>query len=191
MLEIEQKFRIDDLMKTAERISERFNVISETVQEQFDWYYSHPNRDFGETDEALRVRRTVFQGDNGSSRSLLTYKGPRIDFLGDGRKFKTRREIELLIGSTPGDADRIGELLEALGFQSTACVVKIRRCLRVKWGEWDVEFALDDVRGLGTFVEIEIIADESVASATRKAISEIAGHLGLESPITNSYRNML
>lgn len=190
MLEIEQKFRVGDLSKAAAQIAELFNVISDAVQQQVDCYYSHPARDFDATDEALRLRRTNVPG-NDQSGSVLTYKGPRIDALGDSRLFKTRREIELPIGSTPGEVDRFDELLQALGFTPTATVTKLRRCLKVRTGEWKVEIALDDVRDLGTFVEIEIIADEDSAAAARTAISEIAGQLGLESPITSSYRNLL
>ena len=191
MLEIEQKFRVDDLSKTAGQIGEQFDVISDTVQEQVDWYYTHPTRDFGATDEALRVRRANVPGSNGVANSILTYKGPRMDALGESQQFKTRREIELPIGTTSDDADRLGELLVALGFAPTATVQKIRRCLQVQWGDWKIEFALDDVRHLGTFVEIEIVASEESAPAARTAISKIAEQLGLESPISNSYRNLL
>jgi adenylate cyclase, class 2 len=191
MLEIEQKFRVGALSKIAAQIGDQFEVTSDTVQEQVDWYYSHPMRDFGVSDEALRVRRTIVEGKEQHLRSVLTYKGPRIDPLGESQLFKTRREIELPIGNTPDDADRLGEILKALGFLPTATVAKVRRCLQVHWGEWKVEFALDDVRDLGTFVEIEIVANDESASTAQTAIAAIAKQLGLLSPITNSYRNML
>lgn len=191
MLEIEQKFRVGALSKFAAQIGEQFEVISDTVQEQVDWYYSHPMRDFGVTDEALRVRRTIVQGNEQLLRSVLTYKGPRIDPLGESQLFKTRREIELPIGTTSDNVDRLAEILEVLGFRPTATVAKVRRCLQVHWGEWKVEFALDDVRDLGTFVEIEIVASDGSASSAQTAIAAIAKQLGLQSPITSSYRNML
>lgn len=191
MLEIEQKFRIDDLSKTAAQIHELFTVISDTVEEQVDWYYAHPTRDFGATDEALRIRRTVVQGKNGAARSTLTYKGPRIDPSGESREFKSRREIEILMGEISADGNQIGELLEALGFVPTATITKVRRCLTANLDQWKVEFALDDVLDLGTFIEIEIVVSEDSAPDARTTISNITKQLALHSPITDSYRNML
>ena len=98
MLEVEQKFRVDDLDAMERRIVENLEIESVFELEQQDWYFSHPDRDFRATDEALRIRRTQVAGNDSASSTLITYKGPRLNSGTAGRDFKTRREIELPIG---------------------------------------------------------------------------------------------
>jgi adenylate cyclase class 2 len=191
MLEIEQKYRSADLDEIAHRIFERFEVRRDRVVQQSDCYFLHPGRDFVKTDEALRLRRTRVDGVDEAVPALLTYKGPRISTDGRGKSFKTRQEIELPLGTTAGDGDRLVALLSALGFVPTDPVVKTRRSLQACYNDWNIEFALDQVVGLGSFVEIEIVTAAGMAEEAREVIAEIARQMELESPITDSYRNML
>ena len=59
---------------------------------QRDVYYSHPGRDFGQTDEALRLRVE-------NDLTLVTYKGPKLD-----AGSKTREELEVSLGIRSGEA---------------------------------------------------------------------------------------
>src|SRR5262245_7404500 len=88
--EIEQKYRCDDLDAVREDALSRGAIAGEVV-EQADRYYQHPARDFGETDEAFRLRSV---GD----RSFLTYKGPKIDA-------ETKSRIEEEVRLAPGEAN--------------------------------------------------------------------------------------
>ena len=146
---------------------------------QRDRYFAHPVRDFGRTDEALRIR-TV------GEQSCVTYKGPKVD-----PQTKTRREIEIPFGTGPGDEPRFAEMLTILGFREVRTVEKRRVPFHLEWEGLSLEIALDEVTGLGTFVEIETIAEESGRDAARDAIVRLAERLGLSSPERRSYLCLL
>ena len=80
--EVEQKYRVTGFRRVVQRLEELGATLGEPV-EQVDTYYAHPSRDFGETDEAFRLRRI-------GTMTCMTYKGPRID-----ANTKTRKEIEI------------------------------------------------------------------------------------------------
>ena len=142
--EVEQKHRVPDVRALDERLAERGAEIGPPV-EQSDQYFAHPCRDFAKTDEALRIR-TV--GD----KSFVTYKGPKLDTT-----TKTRRELELPLDPSDADGSKFAELLRSLGFTPVAVVRKRRRTFRHRCRTADeVEGALDDVDGVGTFVELEL-----------------------------------
>src|SRR5207248_1410561 len=79
---------------------------------QVDHYFNHPARDFGRTDEALRLRRV-------GEQNFITYKGPKIDAA-----TKTRRELELPLPSGSDVGGRFSELLLTLGFVPVGTVSK-------------------------------------------------------------------
>jgi adenylate cyclase class 2 len=153
--------------------------------EQADVYFSHPSRDFAETDEALRLRR---EGDG----VAITWKGPRI-----GLAAKTRREIELPLAAFPQAAggsatlEAWSELLTALGFRRVWEVVKCRRPARVAWQGREVEVAIDTVTGLGDFLELEIVASEEEIPLALACLQSLAAELGCGPPERRSYLEML
>jgi adenylate cyclase, class 2 len=138
MLEIEIKARADDLEGLKQKI-ERLGVTFVKKERQTDTYFSHPKRDFAQTDEALRIR----QIDDGL---LLTYKGPKLDQL-----TKTREEFEVRVAD-----ENATIILKKLGFREVATVTKSRGYYRLG----DFEIMLDDVEDLGHFIEVEKRADE-------------------------------
>lgn len=183
-LEVEQKFRVGDLPRLVQRLvavgrkSDRDFDVQPPVA-QVDRYYAHPSRDFAQTDEALRIRRV-------GQENFVTYKGPKLDAT-----TKTRREIELPI--PPGDAgDRqFGELLLALGFRVVAEVCKKRQHAVVHWEGRAVEIALDEVQGVGQFVELEIVTGEEDLPAARACVQSLAAELQLTNAERRSYLEML
>jgi adenylate cyclase class 2 len=173
--EVEQKFRAD-----RQKIVEAFQPLDAQwgdERQERDTYYAHPARDFATTDEALRIRRV---GD----WACITYKGPKIDTT-----TKTRRELELPI--EPAQADSWAELLGALGFRPAGEVRKRRRKAHVDWQQRRVEVSLDEVDGLGTFVELELLADESELDAARACLAALAAHLGLAHSERRSYLELV
>src|SRR5262249_47823119 len=137
----------------------------ETV-EQCDRYFNHPNRDFGATDEAFRVRSS-------GERHLITYKGPLLD-----SRTKTRREIEIALdGNDAGE--RGAELLQLLGCRRVRAVRKRRTKYPFVWQGRDFEVAVDEVEGLGTFVEIETLADEASRPAALEDILALVAQFQL------------
>jgi len=96
-------------------------------------FFVHPCRDFKETDEVLRVREV-------GGGFVLTYKGPRVSV-----KTKTREEAEAEVS---GD---VFEILKKLGFGGAFRLRKKRRVYELE----GFEVVLDDVEGLGRYIEAE------------------------------------
>ena len=176
--EVEQKFPVDDMRA----VEERLGVLGAGIDDErgeVDCYYNHPARDFAETDEALRIRRV-------GSANRITYKGPRID-----KTTKTRRELELPLGDGRAAATDWGTLLKALGFTPVGEVHKRRRKAHVSWQNRTVEVSLDEVMGLGTFVELELVVEEEELDAARRCIAALAVELGLGKSERRSYLRLL
>jgi len=177
-LEVELKFRVAEPTRLESAFAGLGIVWGESV-EQVDLYWAHPARDFAQTDEALRVR-TV------GEQNWITYKGPKLDVA-----TKTRRELELPLGMGKGTFTAWRELLAALGFQPVAEVRKQRRLGSLAWQGREVEVAFDMLAGLGTFVELELSADEASVDAVRASLLELAAKLGLTDGVRTSYLELL
>lgn len=176
--EVEQKFPVADLAAIAAKLAALGAEFS-PAREESDRYYAHPARDFAQTDEALRIRRV-------GPAAQITYKGPKIDAL-----TKTRREIELPLGAGEEVATAWAGLLEAVGFTPAAEVRKLRRTAQVPWQGRSVVASLDEVDGLGTFVELELSADEEGLDAARACIASLAAELDLCASERRSYLELL
>jgi adenylate cyclase class 2 len=178
MYEVEQKHLVEDERGLFERLAERGVVIGPAV-EQADRYFAHPSRDFSQTDEALRIRVV---GD----QSFVTFKGPKLDAA-----TKTRRELELPLAASDAEGAKFAELLELLGFRPVAVVKKKRRKFEIESAGRRVEGALDTVEHVGTYVELELMADETGLDEAKQVISRLAGELELGLSERRSYLEML
>src|SRR5262245_16359489 len=176
--EVEQKHRVDDEAALMAKLAER-GVTLEAAIKQSDQYFAHPARDFATTDEALRIR-TVGRS------SFVTYKGPKVDAV-----TKTRHELELPLHPGDSDGSQFAKVLKALGFNPVATVRKRRRPFHIELQGERVEGALDDVDGVGTFVELELGADDSQMGVARQTIRRLADELQLGPSERRSYLEML
>ncbi|MCQ8903027.1 MAG: class IV adenylate cyclase [Methanothrix sp.] len=167
MIEVEAKARAPE---DAEDRILRMGGILIGVENHEDIYFRSPVRDFASTDEALRLRIK----DDGV---YLTYKGPKLD-----PATKTRLELTVRVD----DATASERLLESLGFSRFAVVRKRRSKYRLG----DAIVALDDVDGLGRFVEAEISADQE-SPADKARVLEIISSVGVGRPIRLSYLELL
>jgi adenylate cyclase class 2 len=70
-------------------------------------------------------------------------------------------------------------------------VRKSRRKALVGWQDRQVEVSLDVVEGLGTFVELELIADAQEMAAAKVCIAGLAAKLGLRETERRSYLELL
>ena len=171
MLEVEAKFAVPDTSRIRARLN-RQGVGMASRQQERDVYYNAPHRDFGETDEALRVR----YDDTGVT---VTYKAPKIR-VGSA---KAREEFNLAVAS----GETLEEILSRLGFRRAATVSKVREFYEKE----DVTVTLDDVEGLGRFIEIEILTEDDTKDAAER-IGAVAKGLGVDGPpIYTSYLEML
>jgi len=177
IIEVEVKVPLTDLHKVEEslRAGGSLRLNSET---QYDEYYDHPCKSFKTTDEAVRLRRRVPSGSKktarGEARSIveLTYKGPRVD-----SKSKSRTEISLVVNSLE-DARLF---LERLEFRYVATIVKRRVFYKVG----DATASLDDVEGVGLFLEIEkLVKSSSDFEKARDEVLRLVGSLGLDPSIS-------
>jgi len=167
-LEVEVKGKVEDL-KTVEAKAKALGFSFVGVEEHSDIYYRHPLRDFAKTDEAIRVR-TV------NGKRVLTYKGPKVDKVS-----KTREEIEVEVD---GDMPKV---LEKLGFSPVTEVAKVRRI----YTKGDIEVCLDDVRDVGTYVEVE--CKSTNLEETRARVMAVVKALGIKDKDLerNSYLQLL
>ena len=171
MLEIELKVAVPALDPIRTRLIAR-NAEAQGRVHEHDIYYNAPHRDFGVTDEALRVRYT-------NDHAVVTYKGAKIKKAG----LKAREELNNAVES----GEVFEQMLDRLGFIKTAEVNKWRENYRL--GE--AMISLDSVEELGTFVEIEVIAKDDCVDVTA-LIQNIAKEIGVEGePILASYLELL
>ncbi len=176
--EVEQKFPVDDLAAMETKLV-ALGVCFETAIEQVDRYFAHPSRDFAQTDEALRIRQV-------GQQCYVTYKGPKIDPV-----TKTRREIELALSGGAEAATQWTLLWEALGFKPVAEVRKRRLPAHITWEDADIEIALDQVNGVGTFVEFELTANADGLEQAKSRILSLAAALSLSHAERRSYLELL
>jgi adenylate cyclase class 2 len=176
--EVEQKHRVSDEAALIARLKQRGGE-TESAIEQSDQYYAHPCRNFAKSDEALRIRVV-------GEKSFVTYKGPKLDAT-----TKTRREIELPLDPTDHGGSQFASLLAALGFTPVAVVRKRRRKFRIVVDEYEIDGALDDVDGVGCFVELELQADDEGLDAAKRTIAKLASDLDLGPSERRSYLEML
>lgn len=177
-LEIEQKFAVADVATLSERLAELGVTPSEPIN-QCDRYFRHPSRNFKKTNEALRIRSV---GDE----NRVTYKGPVIDHV-----VKTREEIEIPFDVGESAQHQFATMLERLGFTESRSVRKRRTPHHMTWRSHEMEIVIDEVAELGTFAEIETIADEANMDAAREAVTSLAEHLGLTDLVRRSYLGLL
>jgi adenylate cyclase class 2 len=187
--EVEKKFRIGDVDGCLREVQRCFDGQLQTTVTQSDRYLAHPVRDFAKTDEALRIRVVTAAGKPGQVR--VTYKGPRKLDGSASRDVKTRREIEAGFPAGEESAEQLDRVFQALGFRPVLTVTKTRQRIAARVEDWPVEFALDQVDGLGSFLEIEIVTEPQQVAAAEQVLGRISGQLGLSGAITTSYLDML
>ncbi len=167
MIEVEVKARARP--DTLEKIL-ALGAVPVGIENHRDLYFNSPLRDFKHSDEALRIRIK-----EGGAR--LTYKGPKLD-----AKTKSRLEMTVQIDD-PLEMERI---LIALGFVLSAEVRKRRS----KYVLGSVILALDEVDGLGSFLEMEAQGGIDWEMQKEKVLS-IYDKLGLGESIRSSYLELL
>ncbi len=166
--EIEAKLKVDSLPEIEHKLNE-LGAEFLADQLQTDYHFDDANATLTKTDRCLRLRKQMV----GKSESFfLTYKGAK-----EKSNFKKRPEIEFEIK----DADSVRKLLSALGYKQSLVVEKKRRL----WQLDNCEVALDQLRLLGDFVEIEGPDEEKIAT-----VQESLGLTDLPH-ITESYASLV
>jgi len=164
-IEVEIKVKVNNLQEIKEKVSKAGKLIK--AIKQIDDYYIPCHRDFfarkPHQNEWLRIRtnpdktvweytRAVNQKEDGSNDYAEEY------------------EIEIL------DKEELKKILGFLDFKKVVIVEKYREY----WMCGDIEVALDDVKGLGTFVEAEAKGDFKNKKEAKKACIDFLENLGIK-----------
>ncbi len=176
--EVEMKFPLPTGSDLTSILHE-LGAIASKPKGQRDRYFNHPTRDFVQTDEALRLR-----DEDGTVH--LTYKGPKLDTT-----TKTREEIEIPLGLGEGDVVSLVRILQKLGFREVAVVSKRRQEFLASWEQVQTTLSIDDVDGVGRFIEIEQVASPATLDRARESLARLATHLGLGPGERRSYLELL
>jgi adenylate cyclase class 2 len=177
--EVEQKFRSASHAEVAARLATLGAQPGEEIA-QVDLYLNHPSRDFAETGEALRIRQV-------GAGNAITYKGPRL-----AGPTKTRPEHEVAFAAGPVAFETLRKVFLKLGFRPVAEVHKRRTTYHLSLLGRPLEVVLDQVDGLGAFVEVEAIAeDDADLPSAQAAVQELARQIGLTDLEPRSYLRMI
>ena len=168
MIEVELKVKVDkeeveDLShKLRELGFKRYGIV-----EEIDTYFKGIDRDFRETDEALRIRESI-DLERGDRRYYLTYKGPKLDSIS-----KTREEYQVKVED--GDTTKI--ILEKLGFKKVPPLRKVREIYKKD----DVTVSIDRVEDIGYFLEFEkSVKSESEREGAIRELMDLIRTLDLD-----------
>jgi adenylate cyclase class 2 len=181
MLEIELKFRAAAFAPVERQLAAWGATPAAPITEE-DQYFNAPDRDFATTDEVLRLRRI-----DGSNR--ITYKGSKRPAGPGGAK--SRPEIEIPYADGAEAAAQFRQLLLHLGYRPSAVVRKRRQIFHLRRAEFALEVCLDEVEGLGRFVEVEIVAAEGQAAAAERVLQDVSAALGLTEVEPRAYLQMV
>ena len=160
LFEVEIKAKIKNFNEIKENLI-KLGAIKKKLIIMDDYYFKHPNKDFGKTDEALRIRIT-------DEKKYLTYKGPKLDEI-----TKTREEIEIEIQ----EPEKFKVILKKLGFIEVPKISKKREIYEIN----KIKICLDDVQFIGKFIELEIeVNDEEDRIKKVNELIKFAENIGIK-----------
>jgi adenylate cyclase class 2 len=178
VLEVEVKFAVSDFAPLEAKLASWGAQVQPLRRDQ-DQYFNAPDRDFAQTDEALRIRSI-------GETNCITYKGRKID-----SETKSRPEIEVGLADGTAAAHNFGQILIRLGYRPTAVVLKSRRIACWSREGFALQASLDEVDHVGRFAEVETLVEESRFSEAKAAVLAAAAELGMIQPERRSYLNLL
>lgn len=158
--------------------SQGFFLASETTE--IDTYYSRPDVDFMQTVECLRVRQR-------DDFTEITYKPPTDQRTHTEDGIIVKPETNLPVN--PENAAVAKQLLANLGMVKLVEVNKFRRIFKCD-GEPGLTIAIDEISGVGVFIETEIISGDKESALQR--IEDIEARTGVEGfkVVTRPYRDI-
>ena len=165
MIEVEVKLKIDNRNSVEEQLVAQGFELHKRLKET-DTYFDGGLYGIKKSGQALRVRKTVDYM-TGAEESELNFKGEKIDNIS-----MARAEFETEVR----DGDVAMKILEAIGFHKAE-----PRVVKERWlmSRGDVHACLDEVEGLGSFLELEILVENEESRPEALArIEEILMSLG-------------
>lgn len=192
MIEVEIKVKISDPNQVRKRFEENKGVYKISLHHE-DTYFNMPKglRDFKQTDEALRLRKSIeFNRDNKVMAQkinyFITYKGKKID-----KTTKTREEIEVKIN----EIEDMKNLLKLLGFREVFTVIKERELYEFLFKDMKIEALIDYLPILKQhFVEVELMTESyEDIEKSKKILFQFLEKFGImkEESIRRSYLELI
>ena len=178
-VEVEVKLKIEDPEQLIEKLEGLGFIKGEQLLES-DTYFTSENPDFVKLGEALRVRQ-IRNVDTDEISAVITYKGKKLD-----DRSMAREELELEIP----DAEVGKTLLQRIGFYSVPVLAKKRWYFRRN----EMTACVDQVTGLGDYLELEIIVEtEAEREGALQRIENVLVSLGhsMKDTTRHSYLSML
>ena len=192
MIEVEIKVKISDPDLMRKKFGENNGIYKLSLDHE-DTYLNMPKglRDFRQTDEALRLRKSIeFNKDNNTKSQkinyYITYKGKKIDTT-----TKTREEIEVKIN----EIEDMKTLLKLLGFREVFTVVKKRELYDFMFNDTKIEALIDYIPILEQhFVEVELITESlDNVEKSKEILFEFLNKFGIkkQESIRKSYLELI
>ena len=178
-------YEIEIKLPIADRDSVHAKLIQLGFQEkarirECDMYYNSDYHDVKKLGEALRIRKSTNLL-TGITKAQINFKGKKIDKVS-----MSRQEYETVVE----DAESMDQILKSLGFSPVAGVAKTRIYLQQE----EMTACLDQVDGLGDFLELEVIAyEETLCEKYLENMEQLLTSLGLsmKDTVRTSYLGML
>ena len=165
MKEIEVEVAFDNSKEEVIRILSKYEYIDE--KEIYDTYYYDPQRPNLKPEEDLRLNET-FRVRKTDSSSYITYKKQHFK----GKLWIYSDEYEISIG----DADTIKKVISLLGLKPLIEVHNKRKIYKHK----NFEIELEEIDGLGLFIEVEKMSRSDDEMREIEKIREFIRGLGLK-----------
>jgi adenylate cyclase class 2 len=192
MIEVEIKIRIDDPLEIRKKFEKSKGKYILSLEHE-DTYLNMPQelRDFRDTDEALRIRKSIEYNKNEkqkqkNTRYYLTYKGKKLDNVS-----KTRKELETIVKN--GKTAR--EILKLLEFREIFTVKKKRELYEIPFQGQKIEALIDYIPILKEhFIEVEALAEnKEQIEIARKLLFQFLESIGIkkEQSIRKSYLELI
>ena len=178
-IEVELKLKILSKEEIINKL-ENLNFIKSSLVVETDTYFTSSHHDFISLDEALRIRNVLNKSTN-ETKSVITYKGAKLDNISMSRK-----ELETEVKNS----NIVKEILENIGFNAVPPLIKERQYLKNN----NITACVDIVKGLGEYLELEIIVENN--SDKEKSLVELENLLlklgySMKDTISTSYLSML
>ncbi|MGW5789188.1 class IV adenylate cyclase [Saccharopolyspora sp. NPDC003752] len=183
MIEIERKRVLINGAEEALRMrlaGLRYYCPAQTTAET-DVYYSRPDVNFMTTVECLRVRQRDGFGE-------ITFKPASTIETHSADDIIAKRETNVTLAARQtGNAN---DLLRLIGMRELVRVTKVRTLYRHPERN-DIVVAIDQITGLGTFVEVEVTSIDHQAANT--LLAKIERQLGVDELriVTLPYRDLM
>jgi adenylate cyclase class 2 len=166
-IEVEIKIKLRNRSDTVNRLEELGAIHSNFIK-NIDTYYNTTDitKDFGKTDQALRLRTTLIYSPDGlnllSEHHDLTYKGPKF-----ATTVKSRIEHICHINE-PKEMD---EIVQAIGMKKVITISKTRDLYHYKLNNENLEILVDKVEKLpGDYLEAEVLTQTTKDISQKKEI---------------------